>query len=258
MRGKSIKVFVRVVLFVLLLGASSTAAYADAFSLTSFTVSNLQFTASTGTAVFTLTGATARTEATNLAQTQSIISTNFSIAQSNSVVNGASASATANAATHSVSGESTASIGGCTCTAGSFALTLLTGNLVLSGAVGDVDVNITALTTLLREVKTDQFGLHAESETLFDILLNGTVIFSVQVDAMNPTGPNGFARVELSDQVSRTIRLQGGTENTIFVRLSTGSLVMNEVPEPATILLLVSGVGLMTGVLKKRRKKTPE
>jgi len=67
---------------------------------------------------------------------------------------------------------------------------------VLSGAVGDVDVNITALTTLLREVKTDEFGLHAESETLFDILLNGTPIFSVQVDAMNPIGPNGFARVE--------------------------------------------------------------
>src|SRR5687767_4826562 len=106
MRGKSIKVFVRVLVFGLLLGASSTAAYADAFSLTSFTVTNLQFTASTGTAQFTLTGAMARTEATNLAQTQSIISTNFPIAQSSAAVNGASASATANAATHSVSGES--------------------------------------------------------------------------------------------------------------------------------------------------------
>lgn len=257
MRRKSIKVFVRVLVFGLVLGASSTA-YADAFSLTSFSITNLQFTASSGTAQFTLTGAMARAEATNLVQTQNIISNSFPIAQASAVVNGASASGTANAATHSVSGDSTASIAGCSCTAGSFALTILTGTLVLSGAEGDVDVNITALRTLLREVQTDQFGVHAESETLFDILLNGTPIFSVQVDAMNPTGPNGFARVEVADQISRTIRLQGGTENTILVRLSSSSLVVNEVPEPATVVMLVSGLGFMTGVLKKRRKKTDE
>ena len=257
MRGKSFKVFVRLLVFGLMLGASSTA-YADAFSLTSFTVTNLQFTTSTGTAVFTLTGATARADATNLPQTQTIISSNFPIAQASAAVNGASASATANAATHSVSGESTASIGGCTCIAGSFAQSILTGNLVLSGAVGDVDINITALTTLLREVKTDQFGVIAESETLFDILLNGTPIFSVQVEAMNHIGPNDFARVEGAGELSRIIRLQGGTTNTITVRLSTGSIVQNEVPEPATIVMLISGVGFMTGVIKKRRKKTPE
>lgn len=254
MIGKSFRVFVRVLVFGLLLGTSSTA-YADAFSLTSFSITNLQFTTSSGTAQFTLTGSTARAEATNLVQTQNLISNNFPIAQASAVVNGVSASATANAATHSVSADSTASIGGCTCTAGSFGLSILTGTLVLSGAQGPVDVNISALTTLLREVRTDQFGLAAESETLFDILLNGTPIFSVQVEAANFTGPNGSSRVEAAGEIARTIRLQGGSENTILVRLSTSSLVMNQVPEPATVVLLVSGLSFMTGVLKKRRSK---
>ena len=254
MRVKSLKVFAGVLMCGLLLGASSTA-YADAFSITSFSITNLQFTAATGTAQFTLTDAMARTEATNLVQTQNIISNNFPIAQASAVVNNASASATANAATRSVSGDSIASIGGCSCTAGSFAIATLTGTLVLSGAEGNVDVNLSFLRTLLREVKTDQFGVLAESGTFFDILLNGTPIFSVQVEALNPIGPNGFARVEVAEQISRTIRLQGGSENTIFVRLSTTSLAVNEVPEPATVVLLVSGLGFMTGVLKKRRKK---
>jgi len=257
MRVKSLKVFAGVLMCGLLLGASSTA-YADAFSLTSFSITNLQFTASSGTAQFTLTGAMARAEATNLGQTQNIISNNFPIAQASAVVNGVSASATANAATHSLSGESTATIGGCSCTAGSAGLANLTGTLVLSGAEGNVDVNLSFLRTLLREVQTDQFGVYAESGTFFDLLVNGAVVFSVQVEALNPVGPNGFARVEFTDQVSHTIRLQGGTENSIFVRLSSTSLVINEVPEPATLVLLVSGLGFMTGVLKKRRTKADE
>ena len=52
MRFKSLKVFAGVLMLGLLLGASSTA-YADAFSLTSFSFNNLQFTASAGTAATT-------------------------------------------------------------------------------------------------------------------------------------------------------------------------------------------------------------
>jgi len=252
MRVKSLKIFAGVLMCGLLLGASSTA-YADAFSLTSFSITNLQFTASTGTAQFTLTGATARAVATNV-QTQDIISNNFPIAQASAVVNGATASATANGATHSVSGESTVSIGGCSCTAGSAALATLTGTLFLSGAEGDIDVNLSFLRTLLRQVQTDQFGVLAESGTFFDLFVNGVAVFSVQVEAINPIGPNGFALVELTEQISRTIRLQGGTENTISIRLASTSLAVNEVPEPATVVLLVSGLGFMTGVLKKRRE----
>jgi hypothetical protein len=62
MRLKSLRVFTGILMFGLLLGASSTA-YADAFSLTSFSFNNLQFTPSVGTAQFTVTGTTARADA---------------------------------------------------------------------------------------------------------------------------------------------------------------------------------------------------
>jgi hypothetical protein len=241
-------------MFGLLLGASSTA-YADAFSITSFSFTNLQFTPSAGTAQFTVTAVTARAEASNLPLTQNITSNSFPIAQASAVVNGATAAATANATTHSLSADTTVSIGGCSCAAGSFGQATLTGTLVLSGAEGNVDVNISALQTFLWQVQNDEFGQYAESGLNFDLFVNGAPVFSLQVDALHPVGPNGFGTVQGADQISRTIRLQGGTENTIVARLSTTSLGINEVPEPASVVLLVSGLGFMTGVLKKRRDR---
>jgi hypothetical protein len=97
----------------------------------------------------------------------------------------------------------------------------------------------------------------AESGTFFDLFVNGSPVFSLQIEALNFVGPNGSALVQGTSEIARTIRLQGGTENTIFVRLSTTSLAINEVPEPASIVLLVSGFGFMTGLLKKRRDRNP-
>lgn len=253
MRVKSLKLFMGVLMLGLLLGASSTA-YADAFAITSFSFSNLQFTASAGTAQFTVTAVTARADASNLPLTQTVVSNSFPIAQASAAVNGATASATADATTRSLSANTTVSIGGCSCSAGSLGLATLTGTLVLSGAEGTVNVNISALETFLWQVQNDAFGQYAESGLNFDLFVNGNPVFSFQVDALHPVGPNQFGMAQGSSQISRTINLQGGTENTIFIRLSTTSLGINEVPEPASVVLLISGFGLMTGLLKKRRK----
>lgn len=258
MRAKLPRVFAPVLLFVLVLGASSTA-YADAFSITSFSFTNLQFTAAAGTATFTITGVTARADAGFNGGTQiSNTSNSFPIAQANAAVNGVTAAATANAATASLSAETTANLTDCNCAAGSFGQATLSGTLVLSGADGPVTVNISALETLLWEVQTDAFGQYAESGLLFDMFVNGAPVFSLQVDALHPiTGPNLFGSASGSGQVARSITLQGGSTNTILVRLSTTSLAINsEVPEPATIVMLISGLGVMTGVLKKKFKKS--
>jgi hypothetical protein len=252
MRVKSLKVFVRVVLSGLLLGAASTA-YADAVSITSFSFTNLQFTPSAGTAQFTVTAAMARADAGNLLVTQSNISNDFPIAQASAAANGVTAAATADAATHSLFGDTTVNIGGCSCAAGSLALATLTGTLVLNGAEGPVEVNISALRTLLWQVQNDAFGQYAESGLNFDLFVNGAPVFSLQVDALHPVFPNQFGMVQGSEQILRSITLQGGSNNSIFVRLSTTSLGINEVPEPASIVLLVSGLGFMNGVVKRRR-----
>ena len=256
MRVKSLKPFVRLLLFVVLLGASSTA-YADTVAITTYGISNLQFTAAAGTAVFTPTGASARAQAQNSSgQIVDNISNAFPLAVATANVNFASATGTANAAGVSISGTSSASIGGCTCVASAFTVVTLTGTLVVVGAEGMVDVNISGLETLLNDLQTDQFGVRAESEILFNMHVNGPPVFSLQVERLLPlSGPNLRALIGGVEQVSGTIRLQAGAENSIFIVLTTGSFVESEVPEPATIVLLVSGLGFMTGVLKKRRDR---
>ena len=259
MRVKTPKVFAGVLMFGLLLCASSTA-YADAFSLTTFSFNNVQFTPSAGTAQFTATSTLARADAgINGGVTISNSSTTFPVAQASALVNGMSASATADANTVSVSGTSTAFLGGCTCQAGAAAITMLNGTLVLSGAEGPVDVSISALRSFIWQVQTDAFGRYAESGLFMDVFVNGTPVFSLQVEALHPLlGPNQSSMIQAADQIARTVRLQGNSTNSISVRLTTTSLVINEVPEPASMVLLVSGLGALAGVLKKRRKTSGE
>src|SRR5215217_507644 len=91
MRVTSLKVFVRVLLFGLVLGASSTA-YADVVAITSFSLSNPQFNPATGTAVFTPTGVSARANASNsLGQSQNNLTNTFPFAQTSAAVPFASA-----------------------------------------------------------------------------------------------------------------------------------------------------------------------
>lgn len=248
------RVFVRVLVFGLLLGAASTAK-ADAISFISVNVSNIQFTPAAGTATFTLTGVSSRSQAGNtLGENQDITSNTFPVALTTAAVTFASASGIANATNTSVGGVAEANVSGCSCAAGSFSLNILTGTLVVLGGEGNVNVTISGLLDGLSHLETDAFGEYVELGWLFDVSVNGVSVFST--DFVNTrSGPNQLAGTQFSQQLSRVITLQYGAVNTIGIRLSPNALAINEVPEPATVTLLISGLGFMTGVIRKRRKR---
>jgi hypothetical protein len=259
MRVKSLKVFVSVLLFGLLLGASSTA-HADTVVITSFNFSNLQFNPATGTAVFTPTGASARALATNsLGENQDISSNTFPISQATALVTFANASASVSATNQTANLTSFVSVGSCTCSASSFGQGGFTGTLVILGGEGNVDVTFSIMPFATGQVATDQFGTLAGAEISFNLLLNGVSVLSQDQMLIEVEGPNRTGSFQLGPgEISRVFSLQFGAVNTIELRMGAvafGINEVNEIPEPATVALLVSGLGFMTGVLKKRRRR---
>lgn len=254
MSGRSLKVFVSVLLFGLLFGASATA-NADTVVITSFSFGNLQFTPASGTAVFTPTGASARANPQNsLGENQNIVSNTFPVAQSTATVTFASASATGNATNSTVTGNTSVSLGACSCTVSSFGQATFNGTLVITGGEGNVDVTISFVPSAMGQVTTDQLGVFAETSVTFQVLLNGVAVFSQDELLREVNGPNQTGGFQLlAHEVSKTFSLPFGAVNTFEVRFNASSAATSEVPEPMTVVALRSGLAFMTGVLRKRR-----
>jgi hypothetical protein len=256
MRVKSLHVFVRVLVFGLLLGAWSTA-HADTVVITSFN-SSLQFNPATGTAVFTPTGASARAQATNsLGENQDITTNTFPISQATALVTFANASTSVSATNLTANATAFVSVGGCTCTASSFGLGVFTGTLVILGGEGNVNVTVSLIPFATGQVTTDQFGTFGHAEIFYNLLVNGVSVLSQDQMLTDVTGPNQTGGFQLGPgAVSRTFTLQFGAVNTIEFRIGAVAAAneANPVPEPATVGLLVSGLGFMAGALKKRLK----
>jgi len=243
----------------LLLGASSIA-HADTVVITSFNFSNVQFNPATGTAVYTPTGASARAQATNsLGENQNNSSNTFPVSQSTAVVTFANAAGSASATNLTANATSFVSVGACSCSASSFGQSAFTGTLVILGGEGNVDVTFSIMPFATGQITTDQFGVRAEAEVFFDFLLNGVSVFSQDQMLREVVGPNGTGGFQLGPgQISKVFSLQYGAVNTIELRMGAtafGQNQVNQVPEPATMLLLVSGLGFMAGVLKKQRNQ---
>jgi len=254
MRVTPVEVFVRILVFGLLLGASSTA-YADTLVITSFSFANLQVTPTAGTVQFTPTGASARAVATNsVGGNQDISSNTFPVAQSAVVVTFASSSATGNATNRSADVSSSVSLVGCTCTASAFAIATYDTTFVIQGGDGNVDVTINPMPFAMGQVTTDQFGTFAHASISWRLTLNGVPIFSNDEMLIEVVGANRTGGFQLTPGLlSPVVTLQYGATNTIGLRIFAASAASSAIPEPATVVLLVSGLGVMTGVLKKRR-----
>jgi hypothetical protein len=115
-------------------------------------------------------------------------------------------------------------------------------------------VTISGILDIVQSVVTDEFGVMAEAEALFDLAINGTLIFSHSGPVLS-IGRNSSDRLERTRLLSETITLQFNTEYRIAIGLGARSTAANEIPEPATLFLLVSGLGFVAGVVKTRRNR---
>ena len=123
---------------------------------------------------------------------------------------------------------------------------------MITGGTGSVNVTLSALLQTVQNVVTDQFSLSAESDIFIDVQVNRVNIFSV--DSRLSIGPNNSATIEMQRQLSQVLTLQFGQTNLfeVFVRVDSRA-AQGEIPEPATVVLLVSGLASMAGFVKKRR-----
>ena len=258
MRVKSLRVFVQVVVFGLLLGASSTA-YADTVVITSFSF-GLQVSPAAGTVAFTPTAASTRAVATNsLGENQDITSNTFPVAQAAPIVTFANSAGTANATNLTAIANSFVSVGGCACTASAFVLASFNTTFVIQGGDGNVDVTLLPMPFATGQVATDQFGQFAHAQISWKVTLNGVVVFFTDEMLREVSGPNQTGGFQLTPGLlSRTFTLQHGVPNTLSVEISSVAAGVSTVPEPATVALLVSGLGFMIGVLKKRGNRADE
>lgn len=260
MTRRSLKPFVQILLLGLLLSAPSVA-YADAIIMSSVSFSNLQITPAAGTIMFAPpTAATATTQALNSSGGNSIgFSNTLPIAQANASVVFASASAMANATDFSANANSMGAVtDNCAtptfCSAVSFGVASLSGTFVILGGTGNVNVTISGLFTTLQSVMTDQFGLLAQSNVSYSIAVDDVLSFSNAFTVV-AVGPNLSDQQSRMDQITAAVSLQFNVPHTISIVLQAQSLgINNEIPEPATVVLLMSGLPFVAGFLRRRKK----
>lgn len=259
MRRKSLGTCV--LLLGLVLGISSSA-YADAVSITSVSVSNLQLVPTSGMIVFT-------TQLSPATVASAVVSDGFdgpsnrseSPTRSEASINlgFAGASAVSDFTNLSFNANSNIMLSGCLCTFEAEGFASLRKTFMVVGGSGNVTVNLSALLETTQTLMTDQFSFGASSLVIVGLqVLDPSDFSSVHTFSFsNRLGirpPTNLSVTELERQLSEIFTLQFNKEYTLVVSVIANSEAgQNEIPEPASVVLLVSGLGFMAGVVKKRR-----
>ena len=250
-----------VLLLGLLLGTSSSA-YADAISITSVSVSNVQIVPTAGTLVFT-------TQLSPVTFANAVLTDGFdgplnqtvspTRAQASISLGFASAAADSDFTNMSFSANSSVILSGCLCSFEAEGLAALKKNFMIVGGSGNVTVNLSAMLETMQTFMTDQFSLSAGSTAIIGLRVLDASDFSnihtfsfISNMAIRP--PTSLSVTEMERQLSEIFTLQFDKEYMLLVTAVANSRAgQNEVPEPASVVLLVSGLGFMAGFVKKRR-----
>jgi hypothetical protein len=248
-----------VLLLGLLLGTSSSA-YADAVAITSVTLSNIQLTPTSGTIVFSPPQSGPRTAANAVAingfgeEDGSNQSESLTRSESSASVTFANANAVSDFTNLLVSANSSVMLSGCLCDAEAEGLAILRTSFMVIGGTGNVDVLFTGLVQSIQDLATDQLSLFAASDVDITMQVAGVNVFSFDPRLRLSGGFNDSDNFEVQRQLSQILNLQFGQQYDIdiFVRANSRA-AQNEIPEPATVVLLASGLGLTAGFMRKLR-----
>jgi hypothetical protein len=260
---KSSRIFVRAVLLGMLLIIPATA-YAEAFSLTSVSFGNLQITDAAGSVIqFGVWQARANAMANNnlgQAAAPPQANSNGGIAQAIAIVNFATGNGIADAANMTLSAQSQVDAIGCNCLANAGGQAGLSNTFTVIGPNGNALVTISGLFLATQAVLTNQFGLIADSDATLDIFVDNIPVFSFD-SSLHLGGPNAGAIFQIPIELAQAVTVQLNVPHTIDISIRAISSGLNQVPpgaadvpEPTTAVLLFSGLGFMTGLIKKRRQ----
>ena len=238
-----------------LVGATSPA-YATAIALSSISVSDLSVTSESGSITF------------DPFTTQAIASAQNSLGEADADVDGspsdpATASAAVTWATASASSsgalwsaQSSVNIPGFTDGAAASqgqALWSTTFTISCTSATCDpgTTVDFDVLITRSLFVFTDGYGVFADAQTTFNLLLDGdTVLFSTSLLSIGPNDADGIGATNIP--FSNSLELLYDTPYTLTLRVDAESLAQN-VPEPATFTML--GLGGLIGAIRAHRAR---
>jgi PEP-CTERM motif len=105
----------------------------------------------------------------------------------------------------------------------------------------------------LQDLATDQFSLSAASQARISVQVMDVRTFSF--DSSLRIGPNDLTSLQVQRQLSEVFNLQFGQQYELIVFVGANSrAAQSEVPEPATVILFGSGLGLLAGCLRKGRQ----
>ncbi len=255
---------IRILLLLGLFLSASQSTYADALAISTLNLGNLQITPTTGFVQFAGSWqADAFAQASNsLGELDVNFDSNTGgTATANAVVTFASAQGMANASGLVIACAANVNIPGCLPrSASSIGRGSLANSFTITGGTGAVDVNISAMLDGMQHVLTDICGELAESEVIFTLEVAdsfGNTVFSLSFNSLLTIGRSAEIQSMISQAVANTAHLQFDTEYSIFIETDTESRgITSPVPEPSTMVLLLSGLSLIAGFVRKRTTVT--
>lgn len=253
MTGKSLATCV--LLLGLVLGAAASA-QADTIAITSVSLNNLQIVPTSGTVVLSAPQAGQQTAAgaaatNNFDEESGSQQEGPTHSQANTSVTFATSSAVSDFPTLSLNASNNVTLSGCTCSGETEAVAFIRASFMITGGTGNVDVTISGLLHTVQTLMTDQFSQFAVSRARFNLQVSDGNVFSF--DSNVRIGPNDSNSMDTQTQLSQVLTLVFGQQYNLLVFIGADSRAAESVPEPATVVLLFSGLGFMTGLVRKQR-----